>query len=166
MMTSTIVYFVSLILVLLTAWTGMRFRPGDWYQGLSKPPGLPPNWVFPLVWTILYLLMAIAAARVWLTPDHAIRTQALMLYAAQLVANAAWSWLFFGLRRMTLAALDSVVLLTLVVATTLWFARVDALAGYLLWPYVLWLVLALYLNLGVIRCNRPQRDGAERGAID
>ncbi len=148
-----IVYALSLIVVALVAASGARFRPDAWYAALEKPPGLPPNWVFPLVWSILYVLMAIAAAWIWQAPDSPDRSIALWLYAAQLLANAIWSWLFFGRHRIGLALIDLMILLVLATLTTWAFKRVEFAAAVLLWPYLLWLLVALYLNSAVLWLN-------------
>lgn len=147
-------YVISLALSFATAFTGARFRPGLWYQSLRKPPGLPPPWVFPVVWTLLYILMALAAAMIWLSPAAPIRSAALLLYALQLVANAAWSWIFFGRRRMLMAWLDLSLLFALVLIDTILFFQIDHLAGILLLPYLLWLCVAFYLNGTVWWLNR------------
>lgn len=154
-----VIYALSLIMVALVAASGARFRPDDWYLALNKPPGLPPNWVFPLVWSILYVLMAIAATWIWLAPDSSARTTALWLYATQLLANAAWSWLFFGRHRIGLALLDLVALLLLTALTARAFMQLDFVAGILLWPYLLWLLVALYLNSTVWWLNRRPQTG-------
>ncbi|MEY2342134.1 TspO/MBR family protein [Acidithiobacillus sp. IBUN Pt1247-S3] len=149
-----LIYGISLGLSFATAFTGARFRPGPWYQTLRKPLGLPPPWVFPVVWTLLYLLMAIAAAQIFLLPDSASRSLALLLYVLQLVANAAWSWIFFGRRQMLWAWADLSLLVLLVLADTLLFYRLLPLAGVLMLPYLLWLGVAFYLNGSVWWLNR------------
>ena len=157
-----LVYVVSLALSFATAFTGARFRPDAWYQTLRKPRGTPPSWVFPVVWTSLYILMAVAAARVWLLPASELRTIALVLYGLQLASNAAWSWIFFGQRRMLLAWADLTLLLALVLTTTLCFLRLEMLAGILLLPYVLWLGIAFYLNGSVWWLNRGLSHSSEQ----
>lgn len=154
-MISTIAaYAVSFGLVLLVALSGMRFRPDAWYTALRKPPGLPPNWVFPVAWTLLYLMMAWAAALVWLQPASTTWLWAMGLYGAQLLANAAWSWLFFGRHRAGLALWDLTALLLLACLTTWQFAQLDLWAAGLMMPYLAWLGLALYLNATVWWLNR------------
>ncbi len=126
---------------------------GD-YGEMTKPPLSPPGWVFPVVWTLLYLLMGLAS---WLvTGANATEDQkqmALSLYAVSLTANFLWPLLFFGLERYTLAFLWLLVLLALVLATWDRFRRLDRRAGKLLIPYVLWLCFAAYLNLGAAILN-------------
>ena len=124
------------------------------YGEMLKPPLSPPAWVFPVVWTILYLLMGLAS---WLVAGAAVtedtKQMTLSLYAVQLAANFLWPLLFFGLERYVLALLWLVVLLVLVLLTRRQFRRLDRRAGALLTPYVLWLCFALYLNLGAAILN-------------
>lgn len=145
---------VSLLLTCVAAASGALFRPDQWYAALRKPPGLPPRWVFPTVWTVLYVLMAIAAALVYRTANSARIEPALAAYGMQLAANAAWSWLFFGRHRPFAALLDLLALLWLLALTLVLFAQIDSLAATLLAPYLLWLCVALYLNTAVWWLNR------------
>jgi tryptophan-rich sensory protein len=147
-------FIVSILITLMAAVTGGRFRPDAWYAGLAKPPGLPPPWVFPVVWTALYVMMAIAAALIFITVDSPARTASLVLYVAQLGANAAWSWLFFGRRAVLGALLDLLLLIVLVALTTWVFFPLNFWAGLLLVPYLVWLFIALYLNAAVWYLNR------------
>lgn len=141
-----------LALVALAALFGASFEPGAWYAGLRKPPLNPPAWIFPPVWSALYLAIAVAGWLVW-RARPATRTP-LALWGAQLVLNALWSWLFFGLNRPGAALLEIVVLLALVAATTAAFFRIRPLAGALLAPYAAWVAFAAYLNAGLWVLNR------------
>jgi len=141
-----------IVVVAIAALSGGVFQPGDWYEALRKPPLTPPNWVFGLAWSFLYLCIAVAAWLVWRARRGA--TMPLALWALQLVLNALWSVLFFGLHRPGIALIEIAVLLALVVATTFAFFRVRSLAGALLVPYVVWLGFATYLNAGVWFLNR------------
>lgn len=147
-------FIVSTLITFMAAVTGGRFRPDAWYAGLAKPPGLPPPWVFPVVWTALYFMMAVAAALIYGAADSPARTGGLVLYAAQLGANAAWSWLFFGRRAVFGALLDLLLLIVLVALTTVVFFPLSFWAGLLLVPYLVWLFIALYLNAAVWVLNR------------
>lgn len=138
-----------LLLVALAALTGIATPPGEWYAGLAKPPLTPPNLLFPLAWTVLYLLMALAAWRATLAAPPAVRWSTLWPFVAQLVANALWSPLFFGLHWMGLALFDLLLLLVLLVLTLWRFARVSPLAAWLLAPYLAWVGFAAYLNAAV-----------------
>lgn len=119
---------------------------GSWYLSIEKPPFNPPNWVFAPVWTTLYVFMAIAGWRVWRRVDDARRHQALIVFAVQLGLNLAWSFLFFGLKRIDLAVGEIAVLLVSIVITTILFWKIDRWAGALFVPYVLWVSFAMLLN--------------------
>lgn len=154
MLGSLLVLLVSLLLVGLTAMTGARFRPDGWYRELNKPSWTPPDIAFPIAWGILYLLMAIAAWRVYMADDSTWRTASLVVYALQLLANAAWSWLFFGRKQIVAALIDIVVLLALISIAIALFSQVSTLAAWLMVPYWLWVALALALNATIWRLNK------------
>jgi tryptophan-rich sensory protein len=125
------------------------------YVSLDRPAWAPPGWVFPVVWPVLYLLMATAA---WMVsraggPGH---RGALALFVVQLVANALWTWLFFALRRGGWAMAEVVLLLALVAATLAAFWRVRPLAGGLMVPYLAWVAFATALTWSVWRRNPDQ----------
>jgi translocator protein len=128
----------------------------EFYGGLVKPTWAPPGWLFGPVWTVLYVLMGIAAWLVWRTAGWAGAASALTLYLAQLVCNASWSWVFFAWRRGALALADIVLLLGLIVATIVAFARVDRLAAVLLLPYLAWVMFATALTYALWRSNVDQ----------
>ena len=127
----------------------------EFYRELTLPGWAPPAWVFGPVWMILYLLMAIAAWIVWREVGSAERQLALGLFLTQLVANALWSWLFFGWRQGLWSLVDIVLLWALIVATMVTFFRVRPLAGILLLPYLGWVSFAAVLN-GTIWQLNPQ----------
>lgn len=127
---------------------------GTWYQGLQKPPFNPPDWVFAPVWTTLYILMGIAAWRVWrLGLSDAVR-KALAIFVVQLGLNLAWSFLFFGLQRIDLALVEIVILLLVIIANTFMFWRIDRLAGVLFVPYAIWVGYAIMLNASLWLLNK------------
>ena len=140
------------VLVALAALFGSQFTPGPWYEALREPPLNPPARVFGPVWSILYLAMAVAAWIVW--EARPASRLPLTLWGVQLVLNAAWSWLFFGLQLPGLALLDIALLLVVLVATTMAFFRVRTAAGALMVPYVAWVAFAAYLNAGFWWLNR------------
>ena len=125
----------------------------DFYAGLVRPAWAPPGWIFGPVWTVLYLLMGVAAWLVWRSAGWAGARSALTLYVVQLICNAAWSWIFFAWRRGALAFADIVLLLALIVATMVAFARVDRLAAILLLPYLAWVMFATALTYAIWRAN-------------
>lgn len=120
----------------------------------SKPPLTPPGMVFPIVWSILYLLMGIGIARVRLTGPSAARERATALYLLQLVANFLWSLVFFDLQAFGGAFLLLVVLWALILLMLRAFRPLDSLAAWLQLPYLAWVSFAGYLNLGVWWLNR------------
>ena len=130
-------------------------RAPEFYTQLSRPDGAPPSSVFGPVWTILYILMAIAALLVWRERGFRGARFALGIYLLQLAANALWSWLFFGWRLGNAAAIEVVVLLLLIVVTVVAFWRVRPLAGALLLPYLAWVSYATALTISIVRRN-PQ----------
>jgi translocator protein len=136
------------------AWLGSRFLPDQWYQNLSKPTWNPPNSIFAPVWTILYLLMALAAWWIWRSYGLQASLFPLTMFVLQLLLNAAWSWLFFGRHRPDLAFLDIIGLWLALLITLLSFWRLAALAGILLIPYLAWVSFAAILNWTVWQMNR------------
>lgn len=154
MLESLIVLLISIALVGLTASTGARFRPDSWYRELNKPSWTPPDIAFPIAWGILYILMAIAAWRLYMADDSSWRTAGLVVYALQLLVNAAWSWLFFGRKQIVTALADIVGLLSLITVAIAVFSQVSTLAAWLMVPYWLWVALALALNASIWRLNR------------
>lgn len=120
-----------------------------WYRSLDKPPFNPPDWLFAPAWNLLFLLMSVAAWRVWMRAPAGPRGRALGLFAAQLAANLLWSVLFFGLRAPGWALVELPLLLALVAWTALAFARLDRPAGWLLLPYLGWIGFAFVLNASI-----------------
>ncbi|HYW03023.1 MAG TPA: TspO/MBR family protein [Gammaproteobacteria bacterium] len=152
-----------LLLSLAAGAPGMKFQPGSWYEALSKPGWLPPDWLFPIVWTTLYIMMGVAAWLVWQAAGFALGGPVLGLFVLQLAANAMWSWIFFGRHRIGLALVDALVLLALVVATTVGFWRFSRPAGVLMSPYAAWVAFAVLLNLSIWRRNRRPGRGRAGG---
>jgi benzodiazapine receptor len=125
----------------------------SFYAQLNQPAGAPPAGVFGPVWSVLYVLMAIAAWLVWREADTPTRGLALRVFVLQLAVNALWSWLFFAWHRGAWALLDVLLLLALIVATVVLFRRVRPLAAWLLWPYLAWVAFASALTWAVWRAN-------------
>ncbi len=126
-----------------------------WYAGIEKPAFTPPNWVFGPVWTILYVLMGVAAFLVWQkglrTPDVRV---ALAWFLVQLALNALWTPVFFALHRIDLALIVIVLLWAAVVTTIVYFLRISRPAAGLLVPYLLWVSFAAVLNASIWYLNR------------
>ena len=120
---------------------------------IVKPPLSPPGIVFPIVWTVLYALMGIGAARVYLAPESRERHRALNVFVAQLIVNFFWSLIFFNAQAFGFALVWLILLWVLVMWMILAFARVDTSAAKLQIPYLLWVTFAVYLNWGVWRLN-------------
>lgn len=137
----------------IAAYFGSRFPVDGWYDALVKPPLNPPNWIFGPVWSVLYLMMAVAAWLVWRQGDKGNVAFALLLYVVQLVLNAAWSWLFFGEHKIQFALFDIVALLLAILATIFAFSRHSRMAAAMLVPYLAWVSFATYLNFSFWRLN-------------
>ncbi len=126
----------------------------DSYKEAVKPPLTPPDIVFPIVWTILYTLMAISAARVWLTNNSRMKNRAMIVYALQLFFNFFWSILFFNFQAYGLAFIWLIGLWILIALMIVRFYSIDKPAGLLQIPYLLWVTFAGYLNYMVWMLNR------------
>ncbi len=135
--------------------SGWLTREGmEFYKAaVKKPPLSPPSVVFPIVWTVLFALMGIGAARVWGAEASPGRSRGLGLFFVQLFFNFCWSFLFFQFRSFGFALLWLAVLWGLILWMTLTFHRVDGPAGWMQAPYLLWVAFAAYLNFGVWRLN-------------
>ncbi len=135
--------------------TGAMIQPGEWYDALKKPFWTPPSWVFPVVWTTLYILMAWSAMRVAVleSVEGTAQMQALAFWALQIALNTLWTPVFFGLKRMKAGMAVMVCLWLSVAATTLAFLSVDVIAGLMFLPYLVWVSIAGTLNFTVIRLN-------------
>jgi tryptophan-rich sensory protein len=127
--------------------------PGEWYAALNKPPWNPPAWIFGPVWTALYTMMAVAAWLVWRRGGWAAQRGPLTLYLIQLALNAAWTPIFFGLKKPAFALVEILLLLAAIVITARAFARVSRPAAMLLAPYALWVAFASFLNFTLWRLN-------------
>lgn len=127
----------------------------DKYKAIEKPSFSPPGWVFPIVWVILFLLMGIAAYRIWLIGKSGENVRkALGLYAVQLILNFFWSIIFFNLNLYGVAFLELLLLLVFILLTTFEFYKHDKCAAYLMIPYILWVSFAGVLNCAVWLINR------------
>ena len=133
-------------------------QAATFYATLAQPSWAPPAAVFGPVWSVLYVLMGIAAWLVWRRGGWAAQRRALTVFVAQLALNALWSWLFFGWHLGAAAMLDIVVLWVLIVVTVAMFWRARPLAGLLLLPYLAWVTFASALNYAVWQLN-PQALG-------
>ena len=143
-----------LVLSFSAAAIGGFFMPGDWYAALKKPSWNPPNWIFAPVWTTLYAAMGTAAWLVWKRGGFAGQRVALSFFLAQLLFNALWSPLFFGIHHPGLAFADIALLWLALLCTVAAFWKASPLAGALLVPYLAWVTFASALNFALWRLNR------------
>lgn len=144
-------FFIFLIACAAAASTGIIFKPGQWYEGLIKPGFTPPNWVFPVAWSIIYLLIAWAGYRLTLIPGSQVL---LALWAAQIALNTLWTPVFFGAHQI-FAGMVILSLLWIVVAVMVVLGlRLDIVTGLILLPYLAWLCVAAALNFSILRNNR------------
>lgn len=152
-MRSFIGLIVSIVICFSAAFAGSRFMPGEWYASLVKPSWNPPNTIFAPVWTTLYLMMAFSAWIVWKSFPFAQVKSALIIFVIQLILNALWTYLFFGMKNPGLAFVEIIILWGFILLTTVLFMRLNTLAGLLLIPYFLWVSFASFLNYTIWRLN-------------
>ena len=133
-----------------------RSAIADWYPTLIKPSFNPPNWIFAPVWSMLYVMMGVAAGLVWdrMEQESEVVKKALLFFVIQLGLNALWSYLFFGLRNPMLAGLEIIVLWLMIYETYVQFAKINKIAGYLFIPYLAWVSFAAVLNASIWWLNR------------
>ena len=124
-----------------------------WYANLAKPSFNPPDAVFGPVWTVLYVMMGVAAWRVWRTADRDTARGPLTLFALQLALNLGWSVVFFGLQKIGSAVATIVVLEVAILVTMLAFRTVDRVAALLMAPYLAWVTFATVLNIAIWQLN-------------
>ena len=149
--------FVSLFLFLITTFsasfiggiTTLKFKE-PWYSTLVKPSFNPPDWVFGPVWTILYILMAIAIWNVWIKSKN---LNLVYLYFIHLFFNTTWSVVFFGFNQIELALINLIVLILFIVILFLKYKVISKLSTYLMIPYFLWCCFAFLLNLNLMMLN-------------
>ena len=146
-----------LVLCLAAGWATGAVTAGPvrtWYPGLAKPAWMPPAWVFAPVWTALYVMMAVAAFRVWCSDPRFSGTRlALIFFFVQLGLSLAWSFVFFGLRSPGLALLDMALLWAMLALATYAFFGRDRAAGLLMLPYLAWMSFAAFLNAAIWMMN-------------
>jgi benzodiazapine receptor len=147
---------VSGAVCFVASFLGSAFtRPNlDWYATLAKPSFTPPNGVFPVVWTILFVMMAVAAWLVWrISGDGGEKKTALVWFAIQLIINVLWSFAFFGMHSPSLGLGVIMALIVAIVITIVYFDRLSRAAALMLVPYVLWVGFAAALNFAIWLLN-------------
>jgi len=150
---------VALIICLMVGYSAsIVTRPSveTWYPTIIKPSFNPPNWIFMPVWTLLYILMAVAAGLVWdkIKEQNQEVKVALGFFLIQLTLNAIWSYIFFGLKNPMLALIEIALLWLMIYETYLKFIKINKTAGYLLIPYMAWVAFAGILNASIWWLNR------------
>ena len=126
---------------------------GPWYRELRKPSWNPPDWVFPVVWTTIYLFIIVSVGRVWNQADPSMRSTLLLVISVNLILNMLWSVLFFSWKKPLWALIEVVLLWLSIVAMIAVFVGIDQLSAWLLAPYLAWVSVASFLNLSIIRLN-------------
>ena len=137
----------------LSGWL-TRTATKSYNETIIQPPLSPPAIVFPIVWGILFALMGIGAARIYLSPASSARSRSLLLFLIQLAFNFSWSIIFFNFQAFGFAFIWLVILWVLILLMILSFRKVDKLAAWLQIPYLIWVTFAAYLNLGVWLLNK------------
>jgi translocator protein len=145
---------VPLIVLLgfASGWFSNSGYGNPWFDALTKPSFMPPGWLFPIAWTLLYVLMGVAVAQV-IASAAPVRRLALHVFAIQLLLNLLWSPIFFRLHQADIALVTIVVLTIFVAITILLFWSVRRSAAVLLLPYLAWLLFATALNFAIVRLN-------------
>ena len=145
------VYLTSILLTLIVGGIAGFISMGamEGYSGLDKPALSPPAWIFPVVWSVLYILMGIGVARVYIKTE-----KVPIIYIVQLFFNFMWPIIFFNFNAYLLAFIWLVALIILVIIMTVKFYKIDKVAGLIQIPYILWLLFAGYLNFMVYMLNR------------
>ncbi|NBC97079.1 MAG: sensory protein TspO [Deinococcus-Thermus bacterium] len=143
------------LVTLLAASSGAVFKPDAWYRAMNKPSWTPPDWVFPTVWTPLYVMIAASGWLVWREAGLAGAALPLAVYVVQLVLNAGWSAVFFGMKKPGLAFVEVLTLWLSIALTMILFWPISKTAALLLAPYLLWVTIASALNFQVWRMNAP-----------
>lgn len=147
-------YVLSILIALAAGGISAVFAMGamEEYSKLKQPPLAPPSWLFPVVWTILFVLMGISAARVYLKGSPQTKP-ALASYAVQLIINIIWTPLYFTLNLRLAAFIWLIALFIAVIVMIVRFSKVDTVSAWLQLPYVLWIIFAGYLNLSTYLLN-------------
>lgn len=149
-----ILFAIFLATCLSAGATGALFSPGAWYDRLDKPRWTPPDWLFPVAWTTLYLLIAGSAARVAMIPGSGF---AMALFALQIALNTLWTPVFFGLHNLRGGMIVIVGLWLSVLSLVVTFGLMDPLAGLMMVPYLVWVTIAGALNLSIWRRNPDEK---------
>ena len=125
------------------------------YKSLEQPSFAPPDWLFSVVWPVLYFLLGFALYRVWMYGSQGKDVKSAIFYfGAQLIFNFLWSIFYFRLGLRGIAFIDILLLIIFVLITTVSFFKIDKLAGYLMIPYLIWIIFAAFLNYSIWQLNK------------
>ena len=156
-MSNNFKFIISILLPMIIGGISGSFTSASintWYVTLNKPWFNPPNWIFAPVWTLLYLIMGIAFYIIWKSEAvNAVKQTAVILFAAQLLANFLWSLIFFYLKQPGWAMLDIILMWILIVATIFSFGKISSTAAWLMLPYICWVSFAMILNFYLWKLN-------------
>lgn len=157
-MTKRINWFQLIVIVLITQLIGVLSsifsgNIGQIYKSFDKPTLSPPGWLFGIIWPVLFLLMGIAAYLIYQTRMIRERKKAIRLYWIQLLVNFLWPIVFFRFEMYWISVVVILVLDILVLMATIWFCKLKKSAGYIMIPYLIWIIFATYLNIGIAVLN-------------
>ncbi|SRR6056297_1118818 len=152
-MTSYLSLAAFFAVTFVAAMSGGYFRPGAFYESLSKPSWNPPDWVFAPAWMVLYVFIAIAGWLVWTKAGYGL---AFAIWCVQIVLNTLWSYLAFGINRLDIAFYEVVLLWLSIAAFIIVAWPIDPTAAYLFIPYLMWVTFAAVLNFTVWQMNPRQ----------
>ncbi len=138
-----------ILIVAAVSFSGAQFRPGDWYVSLIKPGWTPPNWVFPVVWSVLYLMIAVAGWLIFATSNSTLKA----LWVIQLALNGLWSWIFFGMHLIGLGMIDILAMFACTLMLLAVAYKSSSAAVWLMTPYLIWLGYASALNVAIYYLN-------------
>jgi benzodiazapine receptor len=144
--------FMLLLFILIVAgvsFSGAQFRPGDWYAGLIKPDWTPPNWIFPVVWSVLYLMIAVAGWLIFATSHRTLK----ILWVIQLALNGLWSWIFFGMHLLGLGMIDILAMFVCTLMLLALACNSSRAVAWLMTPYLFWIGYASALNVAIYFLN-------------
>ena len=141
---------IFVAIVAIAAIFGSRYMPGPWYAALNKPSWTPPNWLFGPVWTVLYIMIAVAGWRVWRAGGLAL---ALVIWLFNVAVNGLWSYLMFGQHNIGLALVDISAVWLSIVAFIVFARPIDRIAALLFVPYLVWVTYASALNTALWHLN-------------
>lgn len=148
-------YVISIAIALAVGGLSAVFTSGNMnmYDTLNRPPLSPPMWLFPVVWSILFVLMGVSSAMVYVKKDETDVSGALKVYSLQLIVNFFWSIIFFNMRAYLFAVVWLALLWILILIMIISFRKIKPLAGYLQIPYLVWVSFALYLTIMIYLLN-------------